>query len=398
METIPVKVDTNHAAASAIECSGIRKDFYVIDGGSVWYVLLGGKAKDRFRALNGISLTVPKGEFVGLMGLNGAGKSTLLRVLGGVYAPTSGVVRVNGSSSAIYELGISGADGLSGREFTRRWLAFIGIHAEESAAKAVEEIFEFSELREYFDLPVYTYSSGMKARLYFSVVTQSAASIYLIDEVLAVGDEYFQAKCWRRLRERLGEGRSGILASHDWSAVLKLCSKAYVLDRGQLVDSGPAPAVVRRYLGVAAPSDDRAAFEVSAGCIHTVVSRQQADFTFPIRVNTTVDGLSFSLSIEHFRRGAGWDNLLHLSPQPIDGSVGTRSLHVSMPDFPLTAGVYSLNIFLSRATDAGTNTFEVLDARSWWTYGNDLRLIVEGPQRKCPVVLPIKWRMRGVQH
>ena len=177
---------------------------------------------------------MPKGQFVGVLGRNGAGKSTLLRVVGGVYAADTGQVMVNGAMSSIYELGLVGNPELTGRTYANRLLTVHGFPRSQRAAM-IADIHEFSELGDRFEDPVLTYSAGMTARLFFSTATAGSYDVYLLDEILAVGDKHFQAKCWRRLRDRISQGASGVLVTHDWAAILRMCETAYVLEGGKVI-------------------------------------------------------------------------------------------------------------------------------------------------------------------
>jgi lipopolysaccharide transport system ATP-binding protein len=379
--------DEGTVGSSVIECRDLGKTFVVLEGQSIWRVILGGDSAKGFPALRDVTLQVRQGEFFGVLGRNGAGKSTLLRTVGGVYAPTSGTVRVAGPLSAIYELGMAGNEFLTGRDFARRWLAIHGILGPR-AGQALDEIDEFAELGEYFDNPIYTYSSGMKARLFFSVATSLPGNIYLIDEVLAVGDEHFYTKCWRRLRERLAAGASGILATHDWTAVLKLCREACVLERGQIVDRGPSPAVVRRYLSLAPLRREAAAFAEHLPSIYCAVSEEDTTLRIPIDVRT-VSPVWFGCSVETFRQGIGWSHLLHVDPRPIASAQGSYDAEVTIPTLPLSPGEYSLNLFLSERPAGGSPI--ALDVRGW-TYGNDVTLAVAGKPRESVTILPMRWR------
>jgi lipopolysaccharide transport system ATP-binding protein len=200
-----------------ILCEEVRVRFPLVSPAGRWRLLLGIFANAWHEALSNVSVRVPHGKIVGVIGSNGAGKSTLLRTMAGVYPLSKGrVVRI-GQVSALFELGGMGGLFITGKQYVLRWLRLNGV-ARLDCARLVEEIREFSELGARLDDRIYTYSAGMAARLYFSTVTSVGHDIYLIDEVLSVGDEHFQAKCWKRVRERLANGVSGVLVTHDWSA------------------------------------------------------------------------------------------------------------------------------------------------------------------------------------
>ena len=377
------------AARPVIECRDLSKTFVVLDGQSIWRAILGGGCLKGFPALRDVTLQVRQGEFLGVLGRNGAGKSTLLRTLGGVYAPTSGTVRVAGPVSGIYELGMAGNELLTGHDFARRWLSLHGTGRRQIGG-LLGEIAEFAELGDYFNNPIYTYSAGMKARLFFSVATSLPGQIYLIDEVLSVGDEHFQTKCWRRLRERLSAGASGILATHDWAAVLKLCREACVLERGRMVDRGSSPGVVQRYLGLPQPRGDSAAFAPHLPSVYCALTEEDTTLSIPIDVRVA-SVIWFGCSVESFRQGIGWSHLLQVEPRPIAPTPGLYDVEMTIPSLPLSPGEYSLNLFLSARGPEGT--LVPLDVRSW-TYGNDLTLSVAGKPRESVTILPLRWRGR----
>jgi lipopolysaccharide transport system ATP-binding protein len=235
---------------------------------------------------------------------------------------------------------------------------------------------------------MYTYSAGMKARLFFSVATSLPGQIYLIDEVLSVGDEHFQTKCWRRLRERLAAGASGILATHDWTSVLKLCREACVLERGRIVDRGSSPAVVQRYLGLPQPRGDAAAFAAHLPSANCALAEEDTTLSIPIDVKVT-SPVWFACSVESFRQGIGWSHLLQVEPRPVASTPGLYDVEVAIPSLPLSPGEYSLNLFLGERTPAGT--IVPVDVRSW-TYGNGLTLSVAGKPRESVTILPLHWR------
>src|SRR5262245_7374012 len=234
--------------AVAVSCKGVSKSFALVDKGSAWRLAFGaGRGVPHIKALDDVTFDVPKGQFVGILGRNGAGKSTLLRVLGGVFAPDSGQITIGGALSGLYELGLVGNPQLTGRQYAERLLTVHGFNRCERK-EMIADIHEFTELGDRFEDPVLTYSAGMGARLYFATATAGRYDVYLIDEVLSVGDQHFQSKCWRRLRDRVSTGASGVLVTHDWAAIVKLSEIAYVLEKGCIIYSGPAERAARHYL------------------------------------------------------------------------------------------------------------------------------------------------------
>jgi lipopolysaccharide transport system ATP-binding protein len=364
---------------------GISKTFSVSSEGETWRIILGRDTSSgkKISALQDISITIPKGEIAGVLGRNGAGKSTLLRTLGGIYQPTSGFIKINGDLSGLFELGGGGSPYLTGREFSARALSLHQVEKKNIRA-LIEGILDFSELGDYFDRPIYTYSAGMAARLYFSIATAVPHSVYLIDEVLSVGDEHFQGKCWRRMRDLLACGASGILVTHDWAAVIKLCKQAHILDRGKIVFSGASDVTVARYLNLPMPKRSLAAFAHDMPKNFSAESSEDTSFYFDIEIFQSKP-ISFGCSIELLRLGVGWEIVLMSDPVEVTSATGKSLIHVRIPKLPIAPGEYSLNLFLTDAEG------QVVDVRSW-TYGNALHLKVNGEQRLAAIAqLDIQW-------
>jgi ABC-2 type transport system ATP-binding protein/lipopolysaccharide transport system ATP-binding protein len=206
-----------------------------------------GARYDEFWAVRDVSLTVPKGCTYGLIGHNGSGKSTLLRVMSGIHPPTSGSVAIDGRVSALLELGAGFHPELSGRENAYLNGAILGLTRREIDQR-IDQIIEFSGLAEFIDSPVKVYSSGMYVRLGFSVAVHVDPDILIIDEVIAVGDEDFQRRCFDHLYKLRRQGVTIVVVSHSLGLMQTLCDEVSWLDHGQLQRSGPAPDVVRSYL------------------------------------------------------------------------------------------------------------------------------------------------------
>ena len=189
---------------------------------------------DEFLALDGVSFDVHEGETVGLLGFNGSGKSTLLKLISGVMRPDEGSVRVRGRVAGLIEVGAGFHPDLTGRENVFLNGAILGMD-ERAIARRFDEIVAFSEIERFIDTEVKYYSSGMFLRLAFAVAVHSDPEVFLVDEILAVGDEPFQKKCLARIRELSGEGRSLVIVSHDLEMVRGLCQRGVLLDKGSLV-------------------------------------------------------------------------------------------------------------------------------------------------------------------
>ncbi len=200
-----------------------------------------------FYALKGVSFAIEPGEAVALIGANGSGKSTMLKIIAGVMQPTRGSVAVRGTIAPLIELGAGFDMDLTARENVFLNGALLG-HSRQAMAKNYDQIIDFAELSEFVDVPVRSYSSGMIARLGFSIATQVQADILVVDEILSVGDYSFQQKCHRRMEEMLAAGTTLLFVSHDADQVKKLCSRAIWLDHGNIVQDGPAGAVCDAYI------------------------------------------------------------------------------------------------------------------------------------------------------
>ena len=201
---------------------------------------------DEFEALQAFSLEVRRGEAVGIIGRNGAGKSTLLRVIARVIRPTEGRVVISGKVAPILELGLGFHGELTGRENVMLQGALLGF-SRAAMQKRMEAIVAFAELEDFINAPMRTYSTGMAARLAFSVATDVDPDILLIDEVLAVGDERFQMKCEARMKAFREAGKTIVFVSHAAAQIRKICDRAVWLHEGRSVSVGPASDVVEAY-------------------------------------------------------------------------------------------------------------------------------------------------------
>ncbi len=201
---------------------------------------------DEFYALKNVNLRVEPGDFYGLIGLNGSGKSTLLKVISGVYKPTTGTVKVNGTIAPLIELGAGFDMDLTARENIYLNGAVMGMD-RAFMNQHFDEIVEFSELQEFVDVPVKNYSSGMISRLGFAIATVVRADILVVDEILAVGDFKFQEKCKAKMRELLEGGTTLLFVSHNGDQVKELCSRAIWLNHGVVMEDGPADVVYDKY-------------------------------------------------------------------------------------------------------------------------------------------------------
>jgi len=201
---------------------------------------------EEFSALNNISFSVKHGETCGIIGPNGSGKSTLLKLMAGIIRPNTGKITINGPLSALLELGAGFHPDLTGRENIYINAAILGMKKKDVDRK-LNDIIEFSELERFIDTPVKNYSSGMYMRLGFSVAINVNPDILLVDEVLAVGDQAFQAKCYKVIYDFMKKGKTIIIVSHDLDTISDLCSKVIFLKDGNVMDSGKPLDMVSKY-------------------------------------------------------------------------------------------------------------------------------------------------------
>ena len=204
---------------------------------------------DYHEVLKGINLKIEKGESVALIGVNGSGKSTLLKLMTKIIYPTKGKITTNGKLTSLLELGAGFHQDFTGRENIYFNASIFGLTAAE-IDKRVQEIIDFSELGEFIEAPVRTYSSGMYMRLAFSVAINVDADILLIDEILAVGDQHFQDKCFQKLHELKEEGKTIVIVTHSLDPVKKLCDRAVWLSEGKIREDGKISEVIEHYLKV----------------------------------------------------------------------------------------------------------------------------------------------------
>ena len=203
--------------------------------------------KEKRLVLDHINLNIKKGEVVALIGTNGSGKSTLLKLMTKIIYPNSGKISVDGKLTSLLELGAGFHPDFSGRENIYFNASIFGLTRKEIESR-VEDIIEFSELREFIDNPVRTYSSGMYMRLAFSVAINVDADILLIDEILSVGDQHFQEKCFDKMRDLKKQGKTMVFVTHSMDSVKQLCTRAVWLYNGHIRMDGATEDVVREYI------------------------------------------------------------------------------------------------------------------------------------------------------
>lgn len=379
-----------------LKCADVSVRFPLVPAASRWRLMLGEWNGEFFQALSGIDLSVPEGKVVGVIGHNGAGKSTLLRTLAGIYPLSKGEVVCLGHVSSLFELGGMGGIQITGMQFIIRWLRLNDVPRSEWN-DLIRSIRDFSELGERLEDRIYTFSAGMAARLYFSTVTSFSHKIYLIDEVLAVGDEHFQAKCWHRLRERFAEGVSGVLVTHDWPAILRLCEEACELNAGKIVNKGASESVVCDYLQLATRLDDNPAAAFSESCPEEFHAISKQDWSAQIAVKIfRPESIFFNYSIEKLIPGQDWHILFLGEEFFVASETGNYSVTISIPELPLPPGDYRICLFLNSIEQNSAGSKSSCDIRSW-TNGNSLNLKVTGEKQNGLVCMPMLQELNNDQ-
>jgi ABC-2 type transport system ATP-binding protein len=203
-------------------------------------------------AVKDLSLEVPRGQMLGLIGRNGSGKSTLLKIVAGVYRPTSGRVHVEGSIAPLIELGAGFHHELTGRENILLNGLLMGYSKEEMKERE-QSIIDFAEIGDFIDAPIKQYSSGMHTRLAFAVATEVDPQVLILDEILAVGDAAFQEKCFARIQDFRKSGKTILFVSHSMEPVIQYCDRTILLEKGSIVADGDPAEVAEFYANLVTP-------------------------------------------------------------------------------------------------------------------------------------------------
>ena len=299
----------------AIQINGLKKRYRlgVIGGGTLqgdiqsWWARVRGKddpnlkigkkthnKNETFMALNGIDLTVYKGERLGIIGHNGAGKSTLLKLLSRVTAPTEGEIKIDGRISSMLEVGTGFNDELTGRENIYLNGAILGMTTAEVDSK-IEQIIEFSECSQFIDTPVKRYSSGMYVKLAFAVAAHLDSEILVMDEVLAVGDMAFQQKCLGKMSDvSTTEGKTVLYVSHNMNTIRQLCDRCIVMNHGKIIFNGDVEEAINMYLE-GRFSEDRVFYDFSGHTIAEYCSGKAKIMSFEFK---DADSLCFNANTQ----------------------------------------------------------------------------------------------------
>jgi ABC-type polysaccharide/polyol phosphate transport system ATPase subunit len=318
-------------------------------------------------AVRGIDLTIEPGEAVAFIGRNGSGKTTLLRLIAGIFAPTEGQLQVGGQIGSLLELGAGFHADFTGRENIYLSASIYGM-PRRLVDERLDSIIAFSELEDFIDLPVRTYSSGMYMRLGFAVAAHIEADILLLDEVFAVGDEAFQRKCIDHVLQFREQGGTVCFVSHDAGAVERLCERGVLLTHGRVEYEGETDEAVKRYHALLAAEENPEELgaglrEWGSGEVRVTDVRVESPAPLAsgdalvvrlrIRVEKPVEAPRLSLELRESGGGLIGSSALDLDDVGWDGATGERGLRFSVDRLPLAEGRFQLGVTL---TDRGGGT------------------------------------------
>jgi lipopolysaccharide transport system ATP-binding protein len=314
--------------------------------------------ENEFWALDDVSFCVKRGEALGIIGRNGAGKSTMLKLLCGIMKPTSGNIKVNGTLSALIEVGAGFHADLTGRENIFLNGTILGMKKEQ-IKKKFDEIVDFSGLEDFLDTPVKRYSSGMYARLGFSVAAHVDPEILVVDEVLSVGDYSFQNKCLEKMQSILKSDTTVIFVSHNMKAVSDLCPQCILLERGKIVKNGPVDEVIDLYLNPKQETSEANELKeayisnvrISKGGVESALfeTGDNARFEIEVKGKKSCNKLSVTIYIENDKKIGVFDtstqrlndSVFSLEPDETKKIVFDLNLH-------LVPGTYRIIVFIYR--------------------------------------------------
>ena len=347
------------------------------------YFGLGKAASQEIKIIKNISFEVPKGQSIGLIGQNGAGKSTLLKMITGTLSPSGGTITVNGKICAILELGMGFIPDLSGRENAYQTASLFG-HSKAEIDEKIAYIKDFAEIGEYFDQPVRLYSSGMQVRLAFAVSTAWRPDILIIDEALSVGDAYFQNKSFARIQQMKEKGTTLLLVSHDLSAIVAVCERAILIEKGEILKDGQPGAVLDYYNalisqkegvkisqsvdenGVVKTISGNGKAELASAYILNskgnkstkLLSGEKVRFCFSFRANEDLDDLVFGFLIKSRLAIEIYGTNTYLQKFPLSLKKGEqKSLYFEL-DLNIGVGVYSISTALHSGNFHLENNYE----------------------------------------
>ncbi|MGF1514132.1 MAG: polysaccharide ABC transporter ATP-binding protein [Elainellaceae cyanobacterium] len=363
-----------------------------------------------FWALQGVKFQLYPGQALGLIGGNGAGKSTLLRIISGLIKPDTGQVRIRGRIAPLIALGAGFNPILTGRENIYANMSILGLSTRQIDER-FEDVVDFAEIEDAIDAPVQTYSSGMAARLGFACAVHTEPDILLIDEVLAVGDARFKAKCYRRLYELRQNGVAFILVNHNSRAILNICDAALYLARGQLLAEGDVNEVVDRYEAdlfltgtersknalilppksreESAGMDIRALFfrDDKGEATETLITGEPVAFCLTCDAHQAFEGVTFNFKVVKVGGEENAGNLLSLRGEIdevyFDVPAGESELQLKLPYLGLGPGTYTAQVRLRKDIIC---TFDVVDSFRF-------TIVARGDMDKCQFYQPRTWEI-----
>ena len=356
---------TDTTSQPVIDCRGLSKRYRLGTTGGLGRLLRGQLQRESFWAMQDVSFTVPRGQVVGVIGRNGAGKSTLLKILSRITDPTRGQADIRGRVATLLEVGTGFHPELTGRENVYLNGAILGM-SRRQIRERFDAIVAFAEVEKFLDTPVKRYSSGMHVRLAFAVAAHLDPEVLLVDEVLAVGDAAFQAKCLGKLDEVAKAGRTVLFVSHQLSAVRRLCHRGLVMCGGRLAFDGPVDDALEHYLGldprqpkaihdhvrcsepgvridrvtVNGTSDDRLHLDTRCDRL-TIRVQGRIDAATPLMLEARV------LDRHHHPLALFTPRSVQAEFTPTAQGRFTLSETIKLP--PLNRGVYHLSLFVTRA-------------------------------------------------
>ncbi|MFN6571208.1 ABC transporter ATP-binding protein [Dendronalium sp. ChiSLP03b] len=367
-----------------------------------------------FWALDNVSFQLRRGESLGLVGKNGSGKSTLLRIIAGLIKPDTGFVEVNGRVAPLIALGAGFNPILTGRENIYANMSILGLSKKEIDER-FDEVIDFAEIGDAIDAPVQTYSSGMAARLGFASAIHTEPEILLIDEVLAVGDIKFRAKCYCKLDELRQKGTSFVLVSHQPQAILTVCNSAIYLLKGQLIESGDTYSIMNRYeedlfgnngkkeLGKITlpekPRHESLGFDIvsmffrdaEGNCIQSPVSGEMASLCIQYKAykDKEINEVYVSFVISELNgesdiilRISSFDDGQALGIVTGENQLRFSELQVQMPYLCLKPGSYSIKLFVKK------DSLYTLDFVEYFKF----TVVANGSMSKCLFYQPRIWK------
>lgn len=350
---------------NAIEIKNVTKTYKIYNKKLYRVVdsLFNTKHYDEYKALNNVSLSIEKGEAVGILGKNGAGKSTLLKMLTGVAKPTSGSIEVDGKISAILELNSGFDEELSGYENIYIKGLILGFSRSEIDEK-IEEIVDFADIGRHINQPVRTYSSGMKSRLGFAIAVNVDPDILIVDEALSVGDDIFKTKCLSKMTEFRKAGKTIVFVSHSLFTIKSFCTKCAWIKNGELIDYGEMGNVVAKYESYLKEEKAKDKEKIKAKSSGPALERkdyikiskfkfknkesvikygQNLEYSFKYDVKILMEDLKWSFTIWDAEQREIYSSDKMGSDYAVESSLGEHEIKICIKNLNLLPGKYSLS-------------------------------------------------------